>query len=83
MPSRAVLPMLVVGLGVAAAAAGAPAIAHAGVGGVVAEKFPRLEARIAPADAVARALVHFRTDPARPWELSSSCAPTADGSTPS
>jgi hypothetical protein len=33
---------------------------------VVAEKFPRLEARIAPADAVARAVVHFRTDPARP-----------------
>ncbi|HYU40680.1 MAG TPA: hypothetical protein VEQ84_00880 [Vicinamibacteria bacterium] len=49
------------------AAAEAPAISHAGVGCVVAEKFPRLEARIAPADAVARAVVHFRTDPARPW----------------
>jgi len=60
--------MLVAALAVArAAAAEAPAIAHAGVGCVVAEKFPRLEARIAPADAVARALVHFRTDPARPW----------------
>jgi hypothetical protein len=60
--------MLVVALAVArAAAAEAPPIAHAGVGCVVAEEFPRLEARIAPADAVARALVHFRTDPARPW----------------
>ena len=49
------------------ASAEAPAISHAGVGCVVAEKFPRLEARIAPADAVARAVVHFRTDPARPW----------------
>jgi hypothetical protein len=62
-------PALVV-LAVAAAppAAGqAPAIEHQGVGCVVAEKFPRLQARIVPADSVARALVHFRTDPAQPW----------------
>src|SRR5689334_3645997 len=44
-----------------------PAISHTGVACVVAEKFPRLEARITPADAVARAIVHFRTDAARPW----------------
>jgi hypothetical protein len=48
-------------------AAEAPAISHAGVGCAVAEKFPRLEAHIVPADAVARAVVHFRTDAARPW----------------
>jgi hypothetical protein len=60
--------LLVIAVTVAgSAAAEAPAISHAGVGCVVAEKFPRLEARIAPADAVARAVVHFRTDPARPW----------------
>jgi hypothetical protein len=45
----------------------APAISHAGVGCAVAEKFPRLEARIVPADAVARAIVHFRTAAAQPW----------------
>jgi hypothetical protein len=40
---------------------------HAAVGCVVAERFPRFQARIDPAASVARALVHFRTDPARPW----------------
>jgi len=49
------------------AAGEAPAIEHDGVGCVVAEKFPRLQARIVPAEAVARALVHFRTDAAQPW----------------
>jgi hypothetical protein len=65
---RGLLPLLVVALAVPrAATAEPPAISHAAVGCVVAEKFPRLEAQIAPADAVARAVVHFRTDPARPW----------------
>ena len=65
---RGLLPLLVVALAVPrATAAEPPAISHAAVGCVVAEKFPRLEAHIAPPDAVARAVVHFRTDPARPW----------------
>ena len=42
-------------------------VEHAAVGCVVAERFPRFEARINPADGVGRALVHFRTDPAQPW----------------
>jgi hypothetical protein len=66
--ARGLLPLLVVFLAVPrAAGAEPPAISHAGVACVVAEKFPRLEARIAPADAIARAVVHFRTDAARPW----------------
>jgi hypothetical protein len=65
---RRLFPVLVVALAAPRpAAAEPPAISHAGVGCAVAEKFPRLEAHIVPADAVARAMVHFRTDPARPW----------------
>jgi hypothetical protein len=65
---RSVVPVLVVALAAPRpTAAEAPAISHTGVGCAVAEKFPRLEARIVPADAVARAIVHFRTDAARPW----------------
>jgi hypothetical protein len=65
---RSVLPVLVFALATPRpTAAEAPAISHTGVGCAVAEKFPRLEAHIVPADAVARAIVHFRTDAARPW----------------
>jgi hypothetical protein len=61
-------PVLVVALAAPRpTAAEAPAISHAGVGCAVAEKFPRLEARILPADAVARATVHFRTAATQPW----------------
>jgi hypothetical protein len=42
-------------------------IDHAGVGCVVAESFPRLEARLAPAEAVARAKVFFQTQGGRHW----------------
>lgn len=44
----------------AVAAAQGPMIDHAGAGCVVARKFPVLEARISPADRVARARVYFR-----------------------
>jgi hypothetical protein len=53
--------------------AGAQAIAedirieHAAIGCVVAERFPLIEARLDPADAVSRASVHFRTDAATHW----------------
>jgi hypothetical protein len=61
-------PIVVIALAVPRpTAAEAPAISHAGVGCAVAEKFPRLEAHIVPADAVARAIVHFRTAAAQPW----------------
>ena len=54
----ALVPILVVALAAPRPmAAEAPAISHAGVGCAVAEKFPRLEARIVPVDAVARAIV--------------------------
>jgi hypothetical protein len=42
-------------------------IDHAAVSCVVAEKFPRFEARVVPSDAVARAVVRFRTAAAGPW----------------
>lgn len=65
---RHLVPIVVIALAVPRpTAAEAPAISHAGVGCAVAEKFPRLEARIVPADAVARAVVHFRTAAAQPW----------------
>jgi len=65
---RSVLLVLVVALAAPRpTAAEAPAISHVGVGCAVAEKFPRLEARIVPADAVARATVHFRTAATQPW----------------
>ena len=48
---RCVLPVLVVALAAPRpSAAEAPAISHAGVGCAVAEKFPRLEARIRDMD---------------------------------
>jgi hypothetical protein len=40
---------------------------HAAVGCVVAERFPRLEARFAPGDAVAKAKVLFQPEGARHW----------------
>ncbi|HUG54096.1 MAG TPA: hypothetical protein VMR21_10855, partial [Vicinamibacteria bacterium] len=43
------------------------AIDHAAVGCVVAERHPQLQARIDPADGVARARVHFRTAADQPW----------------
>lgn len=45
----------------------AASIDHKPVTCVVAEQFPRFQARIDPADDIARAVVHFRTDPGRPW----------------
>jgi len=42
-------------------------IDHKAVGCVVAEKFPRLEARVIPADAVGKARVFFRTEGGPAW----------------
>jgi hypothetical protein len=51
------------------AAADGPAIDHAPVGCVVAEKFPRMDARIEPLFAVAKATLHFRSATGGPWYL--------------
>jgi hypothetical protein len=59
--------LLIAAAAARAAGAEAPAIDHAAVACVVAEKFPRFQARIEPSAEVARALVRFRTDAARPW----------------
>jgi hypothetical protein len=45
----------------------APAIDHQAVGCVVAERFPRLEARVVPADSVAAARVVFQSEGAKDW----------------
>jgi hypothetical protein len=45
----------------------APAIDHQAVACVVAERFPRLEARVVPADAVAAARVVFQSEGAKDW----------------
>jgi hypothetical protein len=66
--SRRILAGLAVGLlGAASTSAATLSIDHAGVGCVAAESFPRLEARFAPADAVARAKVLFQTEGGRHW----------------
>jgi hypothetical protein len=49
------------------AAADGPAIDHAPVGCVVAEKFPRMDARIEPLFSVAKATLHFRSATGGPW----------------
>lgn len=49
------------------AAAQGPAIDHAGVACIVAERFPQLDARIADPDAVARVRVHFRGEGGPAW----------------
>jgi len=54
-------------LGSGAAQAQAPSIEHQAVGCAVAEKYPRLEARFAPADGVATARVLFQTENAQQW----------------
>ena len=51
------------------AAADGPAIDHAPVGCVVAEKYPRMDARIEPSSSVARATLHFRSANGGPWYL--------------
>ena len=54
-------------LGLSARAVHSAEIDHKAVGCVVAEKFPRLEARLIPADAVGRARVFFRTGSGPAW----------------
>ena len=59
---------LVVSAVVAApAAAEGPAIEHQPLACVVAGRFPKLEARFAPADAIARARVQFQAEGTRHW----------------
>src|SRR6185436_9464798 len=48
-------------------AADATEIDHKAVGCVVAEQFPRLEARLTPADSVGRARIFFRTEGGPSW----------------
>ena len=47
--------------------ASAASIDHKAVGCVVAEQFPRFEARFVPADAIGRARVFFRSEGAPAW----------------
>lgn len=62
------LSVVVVSLGaVVPAAAEAPTIDHQPVACVVAGKFPRLDARFAPAETVARARVQFQAEGTRHW----------------
>src|ERR1043165_2598496 len=51
----------------AAPAVHATEIDHKAVGCVVAEQFPRLEARLTPADSVGRARIFFRTEGGPSW----------------
>jgi hypothetical protein len=44
-----------------------PVIEHAGVGCIVADKHPRIDARVAPAESVARARVYFRASGTPAW----------------
>lgn len=60
-------PALVLALLVPAASARAVTIAHEGAGCVIAERYPRFEARLDPADEVARARVFFRTAGTPHW----------------
>jgi hypothetical protein len=67
-PSARVLAGLVVAtLGVPSARSETLSIDHAAVSCVVAGKFPRLDARFAPPDALARAKVLFQPEGARHW----------------
>ena len=58
--------LVLVGLG-AVPAVHAPEIDHKAVGCVVAEQFPRLEARLIPVDSVGRARIFFRTEGGPSW----------------
>ena len=60
-----------------AASGAAPSIEHKSVGCVIAEKFPRLEARLTPMDAVARVRVFFRAEGSAAW-YSVSMTPQGD-----
>jgi hypothetical protein len=62
-----VIPALLVALSSPMPATAQVQIDHAAVSCAVAERFPRLEARVVPPDAVARAVVHFRTASDGPW----------------
>jgi hypothetical protein len=54
-------------VGLSSPAAYSAEIDHKAVGCAVAEQFPRLEARLTPADAVGRARVFFRTEGSPAW----------------
>ena len=69
VPGRSSLLAAAMVLAPVSAAADGPAIDHAPVGCVVAEKFPRMDARIEPLFSVARATVHFRSATGGPWYL--------------
>jgi len=67
MPMRLPAGLAIAVLAPVSLAADTLRIEHAPVGCVIAEKFPRLEARFAPGDAVAKAKVLFQTEGARHW----------------
>jgi hypothetical protein len=59
--------LLVASTGAAALPARADSIEHSAIGCVVAERFPRVEARFDPANGVARARVYFRAHATPHW----------------
>jgi hypothetical protein len=67
MPHRSIAVCLAITSFVAATHVDAAAIEHNPVGCVVADKFPRFEARVTPADSVARARVLFRGEGGAGW----------------
>ena len=69
LPGRPSLLAAAMVLAPLSAAADGPAIDHAPVGCVVAEKFPRMDARIEPLFSVAKATLHFRSATGGPWYL--------------
>ncbi len=67
MPKRLLQALAVLVVSSSSAAAQTLSIDHSAVACVVAEKFPRLEARFVPGDAVAKARVFFQTGNAKHW----------------
>jgi hypothetical protein len=67
MPKRLLRALTVLVVSSSPLAAETMSIEHAAVGCVVAEKFPRLEARFVPATAVGKARVFFQTTDAKRW----------------
>jgi hypothetical protein len=67
MRVRVVVPTLLIAAAPVFLSAQGPTIDHAAVGCVVAERFPRFEARLDPPGSVARALVHFRSAEGQAW----------------
>ena len=67
MPQRLSIVLGVLVLGASSLAAQSLTIDHSAVGCVVAERFPRLEARFDPRDALAKAQVLFQPENGRHW----------------